>query len=44
MPVDNLALGQRAAVTVDDPEQRREARLGANLATHVDVLVTDQRL
>ena len=44
VPVDHLALGERRAVTVDDPEESGQARLGANLAAHVHVLVANQRL
>ena len=44
MSVDDFALGQCRAVSVDNPEQSRQPRLGANVTTHVDVPVADQGL
>ena len=42
--VNNPTLGQRRAVGVDDPEERRHSRLGTDLTLDVDVLLAEEGL
>lgn len=44
MSIDDLALCQRSAVGINDPEESGHSRLGVHLAANMDVLFTVEGL